>query len=102
MRFESESTHYPHPGFFLLGGVKFSVVNVTGICLNTLGGIWYTVFKYKENRPAVEGGKLLETAEAGGHGLDAAGGTEELQPFLPATAAESLGNMRERRRDAQG
>ncbi|KAG1676390.1 hypothetical protein FOA52_001185 [Chlamydomonas sp. UWO 241] len=35
-------------GFFLLGGVPFSVVNVTGIALNMAGGIWYTWFRYYE------------------------------------------------------
>mmetsp|Transcript_5475 Transcript_5475/g.14233 ORF Transcript_5475/g.14233 Transcript_5475/m.14233 type:complete len:382 (-) Transcript_5475:149-1294(-) len=35
-------------GFFLLGGVQFNVINVIGIALNTLGGICYTTFKYKE------------------------------------------------------
>lgn len=32
-------------GFFLLGGVAFSWLNVSGIALNTLGGVWYTAIK---------------------------------------------------------
>ena len=54
-------------GFFLLGGVPFSPLNVLGICINTVGGglqlhtprcshilplqvggVWYSVFKYQE------------------------------------------------------
>ncbi|KXZ42614.1 hypothetical protein GPECTOR_130g575 [Gonium pectorale] len=29
-------------GFFLLGGVKFHALNVTGICMNFMGGAWYS------------------------------------------------------------
>ncbi|GLI68594.1 hypothetical protein VaNZ11_013064 [Volvox africanus] len=39
-------------GFFLLGGVKFSVVNVAGITLNTIGAVYYTYLKYQEKRVA--------------------------------------------------
>mmetsp|Transcript_12864 Transcript_12864/g.27782 ORF Transcript_12864/g.27782 Transcript_12864/m.27782 type:complete len:379 (+) Transcript_12864:240-1376(+) len=35
-------------GFFLLGGVPFSLVNVSGITLNTVGGIWYSLYKFTE------------------------------------------------------
>ncbi|KAG2450812.1 hypothetical protein HYH02_004647 [Chlamydomonas schloesseri] len=49
-------------GFFLLGGVKFSVVNVAGISLNTLGAIWYTVLKYQEKRGG--GGKKAQLGSA--------------------------------------
>eukprot|EP00850_Spirogloea_muscicola_P007982 SM000041S15541 [mRNA] locus=s41:781249:783761:+ [translate_table: standard] len=35
-------------GFFVLGGVKATVLIVTGVTVNTAGGIWYTVTKYKE------------------------------------------------------
>ncbi|KAG2438204.1 hypothetical protein HXX76_005808 [Chlamydomonas incerta] len=48
-------------GFFLLGGVKFSAVNVGGISLNTVGAIWYTVLKYQEKRG---GGKKAQLASA--------------------------------------
>ncbi|GFR52718.1 hypothetical protein Agub_g15271, partial [Astrephomene gubernaculifera] len=37
-------------GFFLLGGVRFSAVNVAGIALNTAGAIWYSVIKYREKK----------------------------------------------------
>ncbi len=37
-------------GFFLLGGVKFHLLNVSGICLNTAGGTWYTFIKYRQRR----------------------------------------------------
>ncbi|GIL72333.1 hypothetical protein Vretimale_3998 [Volvox reticuliferus] len=39
-------------GFFLLGGVKFNIVNVAGITLNTLGAVYYTYLKYQEKRLA--------------------------------------------------
>jgi hypothetical protein len=56
--------HAPHerqPGFFLLGGVSFSAVNVAGISLNTIGGVWYTAFKYYERHgvPPPPEAKLL-------------------------------------------
>jgi len=36
-------------GFVLLGGVpQISSVNIAGIALNTLGGIWYAKIKYEE------------------------------------------------------
>ena len=36
-------------GFFLLGGVPFSLINVLGIGLNTAGGTWYSYIKYRES-----------------------------------------------------
>ncbi|KAK9824238.1 hypothetical protein WJX72_008863 [[Myrmecia] bisecta] len=37
-------------GFFLLGGVKFHVLNVLGIAINTGGGAWYTLIKYQQRQ----------------------------------------------------
>jgi solute carrier family 35 len=37
-------------GFFVLGGVEFHALNVAGICLNTSGGCWYSIIKYKERQ----------------------------------------------------
>ena len=37
-------------GFFLLGGVKFNWLNVVGICMNTCGGVIYTITKYERRR----------------------------------------------------
>ena len=34
-------------GFFLLGGVPFNFVNVVGVSLNTVGGVSYTIIKYR-------------------------------------------------------
>ena len=39
-------------GFFLLGGVKFSWMNVIGIGMNTVGGVVYTVAKYRQKQQA--------------------------------------------------
>ncbi|KAJ7563382.1 hypothetical protein O6H91_03G108000 [Diphasiastrum complanatum] len=33
-------------GFVLLGGVEVHALNVTGLIINTFGGIWYSVAKY--------------------------------------------------------
>ncbi|KAK6927708.1 Sugar phosphate transporter domain [Dillenia turbinata] len=40
-------------GFFVLGGVEAHVLNVTGLIVNTAGGIWYSYAKYqqKKNKP---------------------------------------------------
>lgn len=35
-------------GFFLLGGVKFHPLNILGIAMNLVGGMWYSLVKYKE------------------------------------------------------
>ena len=37
-------------GFFVLGGVEFHALNVTGIGLNTTGGCWYSIIKYQERQ----------------------------------------------------
>lgn len=37
-------------GFFLLGGVKFHIVNVAGIVMNMLGGVWYSVVEYRKRQ----------------------------------------------------
>ena len=37
-------------GFFFLGGVPFHVVNLAGITMNMVGGVWYTVIKYQEKK----------------------------------------------------
>lgn len=40
-------------GFVLLGGVEVHALNVTGLAINTAGGIWYSYAKYqqKKNKP---------------------------------------------------
>ncbi|KAK1269158.1 hypothetical protein QJS04_geneDACA013833 [Acorus gramineus] len=35
-------------GFVLLGGVKVHTLNVTGLVINTAGGVWYSYAKYKQ------------------------------------------------------
>jgi len=42
-------------GFFLLGGVKLSAVNLLGIALNTCGGVRYAQLKYVEKRAQAAG-----------------------------------------------
>eukprot|EP00250_Pteridium_aquilinum_P035427 c9399_g1_i1 orf=238-1296(+) len=35
-------------GFLVLGGVKIHALNVTGLVINTAGGIWYSLAKYNQ------------------------------------------------------
>ncbi|KAJ3699084.1 hypothetical protein LUZ61_002789 [Rhynchospora tenuis] len=37
-------------GFFLLGGVQVHALNVTGLVINTIGGIWYSYAKYQQKK----------------------------------------------------
>ncbi|KAL6606042.1 hypothetical protein ACP70R_041695 [Stipagrostis hirtigluma subsp. patula] len=37
-------------GFVLLGGVEVHALNVTGLVINTFGGIWYSYAKYKQKK----------------------------------------------------
>ncbi|CAL1385234.1 unnamed protein product [Linum trigynum] len=37
-------------GFFLLGGVKVHGLNVTGLVINTAGGLWYSYAKYRQRK----------------------------------------------------
>ncbi|XWS70550.1 hypothetical protein CRYUN_Cryun03dG0057100 [Craigia yunnanensis] len=49
-------------GFVVLGGVQVHALNVTGLVINTAGGVWYSYAKYqqKKNKPA----KLMSDLEA--------------------------------------
>ncbi|XVE71321.1 hypothetical protein DITRI_Ditri10aG0141700 [Diplodiscus trichospermus] len=49
-------------GFIVLGGVQVHGLNVTGLVINTAGGVWYSYAKYqqKKNKPA----KLVSDVEA--------------------------------------
>ncbi|GAA0160738.1 secondary carrier transporter [Lithospermum erythrorhizon] len=37
-------------GFVLLGGVQVHALNVTGLVINTAGGVWYSVAKYLQKK----------------------------------------------------
>lgn len=37
-------------GFVLLGGVQVHALNVTGLFINTAGGVWYSYAKYKQKK----------------------------------------------------
>lgn len=37
-------------GFVLLGGVEVHALNVTGLVINTIGGIWYSLAKYWQKK----------------------------------------------------
>lgn len=51
-------------GFFLLGGVEAHALNVTGLAINTAGGIWYSYAKYTQRKnkqpPRISAGPDLE------------------------------------------
>ncbi|XP_077222490.1 UDP-galactose/UDP-glucose transporter 7-like isoform X2 [Tasmannia lanceolata] len=49
-------------GFVLLGGVQVHALNVTGLVVNTAGGVWYSYAKYhqKKRKPR----KIISDAEA--------------------------------------
>lgn len=34
----------------MLGGVEVHALNVTGLVINTAGGIWYTLAKYQQKK----------------------------------------------------
>lgn len=59
-------------GFFVLGGVKVTFMVVLGVFLNTGGGIWYTVEKYKQKSEGMTGSH---------HRLIT--GSQGYQPILP-------------------
>lgn len=40
-------------GFFVLGGVKVTVLVVLGVSMNTFGGVWYAVVKYHQKHREV-------------------------------------------------
>ncbi|KAF3669254.1 putative RNA methyltransferase-like isoform X1 [Capsicum annuum] len=37
-------------GFVMLGGVEVHALNVTGLVINTAGGVWYSVAKYQQKK----------------------------------------------------
>jgi len=37
-------------GLFLLGGVEVNAVNLLGLALNSLGGIYYSYIKFEESK----------------------------------------------------
>jgi hypothetical protein len=67
-------------GFFLLGGVRFNPLNVVGISVNTAGGTWYTVIKYRQRR------ERLMAAEAAT--------LSENDPLLPSEPATEKRNVK--------
>lgn len=37
-------------GFVMLGGVEVHALNVTGLVINTAGGVWYSLAKYRQKK----------------------------------------------------
>ncbi|KAL6861897.1 hypothetical protein ACP4OV_017597 [Aristida adscensionis] len=52
-------------GFVLLGGVEVHALNVTGLVINTLGGVWYSYAKYKQKKKAPR--KMASDEESHAH-----------------------------------
>lgn len=46
-------------GFFLLGGVQVHALNVSGLVINTSGGIWYSYAKYQQKKMKKKSPKLI-------------------------------------------
>ncbi|XP_027942209.1 UDP-galactose/UDP-glucose transporter 7 [Vigna unguiculata] len=49
-------------GFFLLGGVQVHALNVSGLVINTAGGVWYSFAKYQQKKS--KSTKLVPDEEA--------------------------------------
>ncbi|KAF3446492.1 hypothetical protein FNV43_RR11671 [Rhamnella rubrinervis] len=49
-------------GFVLLGGVQVHALNVTGLVINTAGGVWYSYAKYQQKKSKPP--KLVSDVEA--------------------------------------
>ena len=49
-------------GFFLLGGVQVHALNVSGLVINTAGGVWYSYAKYHQRKSKAV--KLVPDVEA--------------------------------------
>ncbi|XP_027190808.1 UDP-galactose/UDP-glucose transporter 7 isoform X1 [Cicer arietinum] len=49
-------------GFVLLGGVQVHALNVTGLVINTAGGVWYSFAKYQQKKSKTV--KLVTDVEA--------------------------------------
>lgn len=39
-------------GFVFFGGVRTGLLNLIGITMNTAGGVWYTLVKYRQQQQA--------------------------------------------------
>ncbi|KAL3498251.1 hypothetical protein ACH5RR_040983 [Cinchona calisaya] len=49
-------------GFILLGGVQVHTLNITGLIINTTGGMWYSYAKYQQKKSKLL--KLMSDVEA--------------------------------------
>jgi solute carrier family 35 protein len=49
-------------GFVLLGGVEVHALNVSGLVVNTAGGVWYSYAKYRQKK--AKPAKLMSDLEA--------------------------------------
>ncbi|TVU12251.1 hypothetical protein EJB05_45886 [Eragrostis curvula] len=52
-------------GFVLLGGVEVHALNVTGLVINTFGGVWYSYAKYMQKKKIPR--KIERDEESRGH-----------------------------------
>lgn len=51
-------------GFFVLGGVKITILVVLGVFMNTAGGIWYAALKYHQKHKAVDGAQSTSISDS--------------------------------------
>ncbi|RZC73704.1 hypothetical protein C5167_049184 [Papaver somniferum] len=51
-------------GFILLGGVQVRALNVTGLVINTAGGVWYSYAKYQQKKSKPKKGPIATKSTA--------------------------------------
>lgn len=51
-------------GFFVFGGVKGTIFIFLGVLFNTLGGVWYTLIKFKEKHKEKQSKEQYRILEA--------------------------------------
>ncbi|KAG8381970.1 hypothetical protein BUALT_Bualt05G0027900 [Buddleja alternifolia] len=50
-------------GFFLLGGVQVHGLNVMGLVINTMGGVWYSFAKYQQKKKKSKLPRVMSDAD---------------------------------------
>ncbi|GJP79786.1 hypothetical protein CLOP_g10004 [Closterium sp. NIES-67] len=70
-------------GFFFLGGVKFQLLNVTGLAINSAGGVWYSIAKYRQKQAKVPSSPVLPTTH-----LDRSSDSQETDLLIEPSGKE--------------
>jgi hypothetical protein len=80
---------------FLVDTVKFHALNILGIAMNTAGGAWYTVIKYRQKQQQHTGltKNVLASASVEPLNLLAGGSVLNLTQLLPGKGAGGLSRL---------